>query len=29
QRAVPGKFVAAGHVFRFPHLADALRDVTA
>jgi len=27
QRAVPGKFVAAGHVFRFPHLADALRDV--
>jgi len=29
QRVVPGKFIAAGHVFRFPHLADALRDVTA
>jgi len=29
QRAVPGKFAAAGHVFRFPHLADALRDVIA
>ncbi|GAB1235192.1 TIGR01777 family oxidoreductase [Ferrigenium sp. UT5] len=27
QRVVPGKFVAAGHPFRFPSLGDALRDV--
>lgn len=29
QRALPAKFTVAGHVFRFPHLADALRDVAA